>query len=119
MKITYWVTTVVLCLFLLWSSYTYLYSKQTIIGIKALGFPDFFRVQLAILKLIAVLILLFPQIPLVVKEWAYAGVGLFFITAIVAHTVHKDPISITFVNIVLVAIMIVSYVYLHKIKSLG
>jgi len=54
-----------------------------------------------------------------IKEWAYAGVALFFITAIIAHMAHKDPIIITFVNIFLIVILILSNMYLHKIKDFG
>lgn len=119
MKTVYWSTTVILSIFLLWSAYTYLFSKTTIEGVKALGFPDFFRIQLAILKLLAVVIILAPIVPLQIKEWTYAGIGLFFVTAIVAHTAHKDPIIITVINLVLMLIMYVSYVYLHKLNSLA
>ena len=119
MKVTYWVTTILVSIFLLWSAYSYVYSKQTIEGIKELGFPDFFRVQLAILKLLAIAIILIPVIPIQVKEWAYAGIGLFFITAIVAHVVHKDPFIITLINLILIALLVVSNIYLHKIKTIG
>lgn len=115
MKTIYWATTISLSIFLLWSSYTYLFSKSTIYGVKALGFPDHFRIQLAVLKIIAVLILLIPQIPIQVKEWAYAGIGLFFITAIVAHTVHKDPFIITAINLFLIGVLVISNIYLHKL----
>ncbi len=115
MKNTYWITTVLISLFLLWSAYTYLFSKTTIAGIKELGFPDHFRIQLGILKVLAVLILLIPQIPIQYKEWAYSGVVLFFITAIVAHTAHKDPFIITLINIVLIGITLTSNYYLHKL----
>lgn len=117
MRLSYWISTIVLCLFLLWSAYTYLFSKQTIEGIKELGFPDFFRIQLAVLKCMAVVVLLVPQVPIVIKEWAYVGVGLFFITAIVAHFAHKDPIFINVINLVLIVILVISYLYLHKIKT--
>lgn len=118
MKWIYWLSTILLSTFLLWSSYTYLFSKQTISGIKDLGFPDFFRIELAILKLLAIVILLMPQIPIQIKEWAYAGVGLFFITAIIAHSVHKDPFFITIINLVLLILLVISYVYLHKGKTM-
>ncbi len=115
MKTTYWTTTILLSIFLLWSAWTYLYSKPAIEGVRVLGFPDHFRIQLAVLKLIAVAILLIPQIPIQIKEWAYAGIGLFFITAIVAHIVHKDPYIITLINLVFVGLLITSNIYLHKI----
>jgi len=91
-----------------------MFSKATIQGVRDLGFPDHFRLQLAILKVIAVIALLIPQIPIAYKEWAYVGAGLFFITAIVAHTAHKDPFFITVINLVLLGILVVSNIYLHK-----
>ncbi len=114
MKTIYWTTTLLLSIFLLWSAYTYLYSKPTIEGVKELGFPDYFRIQLAVLKIIAVLIILLPQFPVQVKEWAYAGAGLFFITAIVSHIAHKDPFIIALINFILFGILIISNIYLHK-----
>ncbi len=117
MKTIYWSTTIILSIFLLWSAYTYLFSKAAIEGVKALGFPDHFRMQLAILKLLAVVIIVTPIVPLQIKEWAYAGIGLFFITAIIAHTAHKDPFIITVINLVLMGIMCISYIYLHKLNS--
>ncbi|NER18308.1 DoxX family protein [Spongiivirga citrea] len=115
MKTVYWISTALLCLFLLWSAYTYIFSKTTIDGVKELGFPDFFRVQLAVLKVIAVLIILIPQIPLVAKDWAYAGVFLFFVTAIVAHAAHKDPFVIMLINVMLIGVLVVSRVWLYKV----
>jgi len=108
MKTIYWSSTVLISLFLIWSAWSYIYSKPTIDGVRELGFPDFFRVQLAVLKLIAVAILLLPQIPLPIKEWAYAGAGLFLITAIVAHTAHGDPLFISLINVALILLLLVS-----------
>ena len=68
MKTIYWTSTLLVCIMLLWSAYTYFFHKATIDGVKALGFPDFFRIQLAVLKIIAVAVLLVPQVPLQVKE---------------------------------------------------
>lgn len=117
MKTIYWITTILLSIFLIWSAYSYIFSKPTIVGVKELGFPDHFRIQLAVLKIIAVLILLIPQISIQFKEWAYVGVGLFFITAIVAHTAHKDPIFITVINLILSGLLITSNIYLHKLRN--
>ncbi len=114
MKTTYWISTILTSIFLFWSAYSYLYSKPAIEGFKELGFPNFFRIQLVVLKVLAAIIILIPIIPIQIKEWAYAGIALFFITAIVAHMVHKDPFSITLINIVLVVILIISYLCLHK-----
>ena len=117
MKILYWTSTLIILAFLLLSSYSYLFSKTTIEGIKDLGFPDFFRIQLAVLKLVAVILLLLPMIPTQYKEWAYTGVGLFLLTAIIAHIAHKDSIGITVINLILFAILILSNFAYNKILA--
>ncbi|MEL7147079.1 MAG: DoxX family protein [Bacteroidota bacterium] len=118
MKTIYWISTIVTAAYLLWSSYAYLFSQSMIEGIKKLGFPDFFRIELAILKGIAVLVLVVPQIPLPVKEWAYAGIGLFYLTAMVAHIAHKDPFITSVFNIIILMILMTSYVCFKKMQVL-
>ncbi|SFJ52893.1 DoxX family protein [Olleya namhaensis] len=115
MKVIYWSSTAILSAFLFLSSYSYLFSKSTIQGIKNLGFPDFFRVELAVLKLIAAIVLLIPFASLQLKEWTYAGVGLFLITALVAHIKHKDSIFIMLLLLILLAILIISNIYMNKL----
>jgi len=112
MNLVYWISTLAICVFLLISSYTYFFSENTINGLRELGFPDFFRIQLGVLKIIAVIVLVIPKIPNYVKEWAYAGVGMFLITALVAHIAHKDTILIIFFLLLLFALLITSRYYL-------
>ena len=104
----YWISTGLVVLFLLLSAWSYLFHQNTIIGIQELGFPDFFRIQLAVLKIIAAIVLVLPMISAQAKEWAYAGVGLFLITAIVAHWAHKDPAVLHFINLAVFALLVVS-----------
>lgn len=115
-KMIYWISTILLSVILLWSAYTYFFQASAIKGFRELGFPDFFRIQLAIMKVIAVCILLIPLFPLQAKEWAYAGVGCFFITALVAHIVHKDSIAISILLVIFLAILALSNIYLHKLN---
>lgn len=106
----YWISTALISVYLILSAYTYVWSESTIAGVRELGFPDFFRIQLAVLKTLAALALTLPGIPTHVKEWAYAGAGLFIITAFIAHVVHKDPIWLNLINVILFALLIVSYI---------
>lgn len=112
----YWATTIIVVLFLLWSAYSYAFQKAAIEGVRELGFPDFFRIELIVLKILAAFCLMFPFVPIQVKEWAYAGIGLFLLTAIVAHLVHKDAIIITFINLAILSILILSNYFLHRIN---
>jgi len=116
MKITYWISTLLLCCILAWSAYMFLFQKSGIDGVRALGFPDFFRIQLAVLKLIAIVLLLFPQIPFSVRQWAYAGAALFFLTAIIAHAANKDPISLNIINLIFLFVLVLSNWSLYKLN---
>ena len=115
MKIIYWTSTILISLFLILSSYTYFFSRATIEGVKDLGFPDFFRIQLGVLKIIAVFLIMIPVVPMHIKEWTYAGIGLFLLTAFVAHVKHKDSIGIMFLLVFLFIILIISNVYMNKV----
>ncbi len=115
-RLFYWITTILLCLFLLWSAYSYLFSKQTIEGIRELGFPDFFRMELAILKIIAVIMLLIPQLSAKYKMIAYTGVSLFLLTALVAHAAHGDHVFMVLANVFLLILLASSYVSLMQLS---
>jgi len=110
MGVLYWISTGLISVFLAISSYSYIFHSTTIEGIKDLGFPDFFRIQLAILKIIAAIFLLIPNIPVSVKEWCYAGIAFFLITAVVAHVAHKDSVGILLLLCAIFIVLITSYV---------
>ncbi|MEM7052089.1 MAG: DoxX family protein [Acidobacteriota bacterium] len=117
MRLLYWISTALVVLFLLASALTYFFHRATIEGVRELGFPDFFRLQLAVLKLVAVVVLLLPIVPLVAKDWAYAGTALFLLTAIVAHTAHRDPITLSLVSVVMFALLVASRISLHRLLA--
>ena len=54
-----------------------------------LGFPGYFRVELAWAKLIGVVVLLAPA-PARLKEWAYAGFAINLVSALIAHLSMGD-----------------------------
>jgi DoxX-like family len=49
-----------------------------------LGFPDYFRVELSLAKLLGVALILAPA-PARLKEWAYAGFAINLASALIAH----------------------------------
>ena len=104
----YWMSTGLVCAMLIASSAAYVFHTPTIEGVGKLGFPDHFRIELAILKALAVVVLLAPQFPIQAKEWAYAGVALFFLTSIVAHSAHGDPWTLTLINVFLLILLLTS-----------
>ena len=100
-------------IFILFSAY---YSYTHGDDLRLLGFPDYFRIELVIAKVIGAVTLLIPQIPTRIKEWVYAGFGISMISALVAHICSHDPISkILFVAIDFTLICIsVQYVYKYE-----
>jgi len=72
-KIIYWVATSLISIMMLLSVYAYLTSAQVIAGFVHLGFPSYFRIELAIAKLVGAIVLLAPVAKGRVKEWAYFG----------------------------------------------
>jgi DoxX-like family len=116
-KIIYWITTGLV--FLLDSAlpaftFNTELAKQ---GISHLGYPDYFRIELSIGKIIGGLLLIIPMVPARFKEWAYVGFGLDFISAFIGHVVVDGFDGQAVFPIVMLIILVVSYIYFHKLKD--
>ncbi|ANH81738.1 hypothetical protein A8C56_12785 [Niabella ginsenosidivorans] len=81
-------------------------------GIRKLGFPDYFRIELVIAKVIGAIVLLLPFTTVRVKEWVYAGFIISMVSGLIAHICSGDPLSkIIFVSVDLLLVLIsISYV---------
>lgn len=113
-KIVYWSTTSLLALMMTYSAYLYITDPQVDQGFRHLGFPAYFRIELAIAKLIGAALLLVP-VPSRLKEWAYAGFAITFISAFIAHVSSGDPISVRVSPLVFLLFLITSYISYHKL----
>jgi hypothetical protein len=120
-KITYWITTAIIGLMMTYSAYAYLTQEAVQQGFHHLGYPDYFRVELAVAKLIGVVLLLAPVASLGgtligarVKEWVYAGFVFTFISAFIAHSSSGDPAGYRAMPIVFLVLLTVSYITYHK-----
>ena len=87
--IGYWVATALLCLQIAFTAYAQLQLPQVAEAFRHLGFPDYFRVELALAKLLGVVLLLAPA-PARLKEWAYAGFAITLASALIAHFAVGD-----------------------------
>ena len=116
--IIYWVSTILFSGILVMSGISTFKSPKLIDDFKRLGFPDYFRKQVAISKIIGALVLLIPFLPNTVKEWTYTGFVILLGSAIVAHFSVKDPIKSSVLPFILLAILLVSYVSLRQIQIL-
>jgi hypothetical protein len=80
----YWLVTALFCLQIGFTAYAQLRLPQVAQMFTHLGFPAYFRVELAWAKLLGVVLLLAP-VPARLKEWAYAGFAITLASALIAH----------------------------------
>ncbi len=113
-KIIYWISTGFFCAFLLLTSISYLTDPKFVDIFKHLGFPQYFRVELAIAKILGVLMLLIPQIPSKVKEWVYVGFGITLVSGAIAHFNSGDPFGYAVNVLFWFILLVISYIYWHK-----
>jgi VIT1/CCC1 family predicted Fe2+/Mn2+ transporter len=112
--IIYWVSTAIIGLMMCFSAYSYFTAQQAIDGFKQIGFPDFFRIELGVAKIIGAIVLLVPQFPSKLKEWAYAGFAIVFISASIAHYNIGDTAAHIATPLVFLALLLISNLYLYK-----
>jgi hypothetical protein len=117
-KIIYWVSTGLIGAMMIFSGYSYFTNPQMADAFKHVGFPDFFRIELGSAKLLGAFVLLIPQIPAKIKEWAYAGFGIVFISAAIAHNNSGDPTSAALTPLIMLVILVVSNIYFSKVNKI-
>jgi DoxX-like family len=116
-KIIYWIATGFIFLF---EGVMPALTSQTELakeGIAHLGYPPYFGLMLTIFKVSGALALILPQVSARIKEWAYAGFGFVFIAAFVGHVSVDGLNAMAFFPLIVFGIMIVSYVYFHKLNN--
>jgi DoxX-like family len=87
--IGFWAITALFCLQIGFTAYAQLSLPQVAEAFANLGFPAYFRVELAWAKLLGVVLLLAP-VPARLKEWAYAGFAITLGSALIAHFAVGD-----------------------------
>jgi hypothetical protein len=87
--IGFWTVTALFCLQIGFTAYAQLSLPQVAEAFTHLGFPDYFRVELAWAKLLGVVLLLAP-VSARLKEWAYAGFAMTLASALIAHVAVGD-----------------------------
>ena len=112
-KITYWVTTVIVALMMIYSAYAYLTKPEMAQAFQHLGYPGYFRAELAVLKLIGAALLLTP-VASRIKEWAYIGFAITFVSAFIAHTASGDPVNYRMMPVIFLVLLVVSYASYHR-----
>ncbi len=116
-KIIFWVSTTFIFLFEGVMPALTSHMDVAVQSIRHLGFPDYFRVELTIFKVLGAILLMIPKVPSRVKEWVYAGFGINLISACVAHIMVDGPVFDSFFPLIIFGILIVSYFHHHKLND--
>jgi hypothetical protein len=115
-KIFYWIATSLVALSGLMAGIMYFASPFIAKEFKHLGFPDYFRVELATAQILGSFAIILPMISDRVKEWAYAGFAIAFISATTAH-IAVEGMSAATSPLISLLFLIISYVYYAKLNS--
>ena len=87
--VAYWIVTALFCLQIGFTAYAQMRLAEVSEAFTHLGFPAYFRMELAWAKLLGVVLLLAP-VPARLKEWAYAGFAINLGSALIAHVAVGD-----------------------------
>lgn len=115
-KIIYWISTGIICLFSLGA--IQMNSQMAIDGANHLLIPRYLGIQVSIGQLIGCVLLIIPAIPARLKEWAYVGYGIMYITALNAHLAVGDAfIPFGIMAVIFFALLLTSYISFHKLQG--
>jgi hypothetical protein len=113
-RTTYVITTAIIVFVMIFSIYK-MYSPE----FAHLGYPDYFRTELTVAKILGLIVLVVPGLPLRWKDAAYVGFGIVLISAAVSHLNTGDSIPRSCEPLGFLVVLIASNVYLHKQRQLS
>ena len=115
LKITYYATTGIISAMMLFIAFETLTKPEVKISMAHLGFPDYFRIELGIAKIIGAVLIWLPV--RLLRETAYIGFAIMFASASSAHAAVGDPLGKVITGVAFLAILIVSYVCDVKLQK--
>ena len=118
-KIIYWVSTGLFSAAMIFSGYGYLTAPGIEGAFAGLGFTeDFFRIELAIAKILGSLALIFPFVPKWMKNFAYVGFTINLVSATIAHIVMDyNAYSFLVFSVIALALSYYSFMKLENRKQ--
>jgi hypothetical protein len=123
-SVIYWAATGMVCAVMVFSAVNFNLANP--IGpmkgaYHHLLLPDYFRIELTIAKVLGVLALLAPHVPVKVREFAYSGFAITLTSASIAHFSVGDSLMFIVDPLIFLGALVVSYVYFNRLQrcSLG
>lgn len=116
-KVAYWVSTSLLALFILPGVF-FMDSPEAKEGTRHLGIPEWLAMEIGIGHVIGGLILILPFIGKRIKEWAYVGCGIKYISAVIGHLAIDGFVPMSFAPLVVFTLLLISYIAYHHLQNL-
>lgn len=116
-KIIFWVSTSLIFLFMGVMPALTGNTEMAKEGTKHLGYPQYFGMALNIFKILGSLALIIPQIPKMLKEWAYAGFVFDIIFATISLWAVDGFNAMLLAPVLVMAVLLVSYFSYHKLQN--
>ncbi|WP_026632970.1 DoxX family protein [Dyadobacter alkalitolerans] len=117
-KIIYWIATVWLSLGMVSSGAVQIIKlKEEVDMMTNLGYPLYFLPIIGVWKMLGVVVVLLPRLPLV-KEWAYAGFFFTMSGAVFSHIAAGDGAKEFFGPILLIVLTVVSWYFRPESRKL-
>lgn len=91
--IGFWIATLLFALQMGFTAFAQLRLPQVAAAFARLGFPAWFRVELACAKFLGLAVLLLPMAPARMKEWAYCGFAITLASAVIAHLAIGEGVA--------------------------
>lgn len=107
--IAYWIVTIIVALESLAGGVADILQVQDYMKVlKQLGYPPYFSVILGVGKVVAAVVILIPRFPRL-KEWAYAGLVLQFIGAILSQIFAGNSATMLIAPFIFLCLIVASW----------
>ncbi len=120
-KIIYWTSTGIVSAVMVFSVINFTFIDRYPFPEGAfvhLGLPQYFKIELTVAKILGLFVLLIPNLPARIKEFAYFGFAITLVSACIAHFSTGDPVVPFIVDpLGFLCILVVSYLYYHKLEK--
>lgn len=119
-NIAYWIITSLFSAFMILSSIGGLVLTQEAVDYLhvKMGYPTYFIQMISVAKILGAVAILLPMLPARVKEWAYFGLFIDLVAAVISFWAINDPVSIWAPMFLFIAVLVLAYWLHHKRLSM-
>ena len=119
-NLAYWIITALFSAFMIFSSIGGLTLNEQAVDYLhvKMGYPLYFIQFISVAKIIGAIAILLPMLPARVKEWAYFGLFIDLVAAVISFWAIRDPVSTWAPMFLFIAVLLVAYWLHHERLSL-